>query len=272
MPSALLHRAVGRTLGRFGLRLVRTGGHERATIEGALSHLAGLGLSPRTVLDVGAAYGDWSAACAAVFPAARYVLVEPLEEYAPFLERRLSELGGAVHVAAAVGSEPGELELHVHPDLVGSSTRAEREPAVEGELRAVRAARIDDLVEEAGAEPPFLLKLDVQGAELDALAGAERTLERSDAVVLEALLFEFYVGGPQLADLVAALAARGFAVYDLVDLAYRPLDGALAQADLVLVRADGPLRADHRYATDEQRRQLNARFRADRERRLRATP
>jgi FkbM family methyltransferase len=271
MPSALLRRAADRTLGRFGLRLVRAGGAGRATIEGALAHLAGRGLSPRTVLDVGAAYGDWSAGCAGVFPAARYVLVEPLEEYAPFLERRLRELDNAVHLVTAVGAEPGEIELHVHPDLVGSSTRPEREDAVEGERRPVRAARIDDLVAEAGAEPPFLLKLDVQGAELDAIAGGERTLERCDAVVVEALLFEFYVGGPQLADLVAALAARGFAVYDVVDLAYRPLDGALAQADLVLVRADGPLRADHRYANEEQRRRLNERFRADRERRLRAT-
>jgi FkbM family methyltransferase len=270
MPSALLRRAAVRTLGRFGLRLERTGRTGRTTIEGALAHLARRGLSPRTVLDVGAAYGDWSAACAAAFPGARYVLVEPLEEYAPFLERRVRELGDAVYLPTAVGAGSGEIVLHVHPDLVGSSTRPEREAEVVGEQRSVPVARIDDLVAEAGAEPPFLLKLDVQGAELDAVAGAERTLERCDAVVLEALLFEFYVGGPQLADLVAALAARGLAVYDLVDLAYRPLDGALAQADVVLVRADGPLRADQRYATAEQRRRMNAGFRAEHARRLRA--
>lgn len=32
----------------------------------------------------------------------------------------------------------------------------------------------------------------------------------------------------------------------------RPLDGALAQLDVAFARDDGPLRADHRYATDAQ--------------------
>jgi hypothetical protein len=44
----------------------------------------------------------------------------------------------------------------------------------------------------------------------------------------------------------------GFSAYDIYDGHLRPLDRALAQVDMAFVRTDGPLRADHRYATPEQ--------------------
>ena len=256
---SLVARAANRGLAPAGFALVRRSDPLRATMAGALRQLAARGLAPRTVLDVGAAYGDWSRAAAGTWPESRFVLAEPLAEYRTALERSVEELGArAKYVESAVGAEGGETVLHVHPDLVGSSTRPEQ--GIAAEQRTVPVARLDDLVRDVRAEPPFLLKLDVQGAEIDVLRGAETTLRSCEAIVLEALLFEFYAGCPLFADVVAELGRRGFALYDAVDLAYRPLDGALAQADLLFVPAEGLLRRDHRFATREQRRALDARL------------
>ena len=52
---------------------------------------------------------------------------------------------------------------------------------------------------------------------------------------------------PELFDVLALLKRQGFVVYDLVGTAHRPLDGALAQVDLLCVPAASPLRADHRW-------------------------
>ena len=51
------------------------------------------------------------------------------------------------------------------------------------------------VVHEAEASGPFLLKLDVPGAEFDALEGAEKILDDCEFVVLEVSFFKFFEGG-----------------------------------------------------------------------------
>jgi FkbM family methyltransferase len=244
---------VNRVLAPLGLTLQRRPGPERATVERTLERLPELGLSPRTVIDVGAAYGDWSALAGRVFPDARLLLVEPLAEFVPFLEERKRRLPQATVISAAAGRASGTATLHVHADLVGTSLRVE--PELGATDREVPVLTIDELVAREGAEGPFALKLDVQGAELDVLAGAAATLDRTELVQLETLLFPFYEGAPDAADVVSFMREAGFVVYDVADLGYRPYDGALAQLDLFFVPNASELRLHHEYASAEQRRE-----------------
>lgn len=112
-----------------------------------------------------------------MFPDARYLLVEPFEEYHPLLGT-LNKTIPAMQCIFAPASTPGGIEIDVHPDLVGPSLYCEVEKGtdVNGVPRRVRSVTIDSVVREPGAKGPFLLKLDVQGAELDVLKGAERVL------------------------------------------------------------------------------------------------
>ena len=122
----------------------------------------------------------------------------------------------------------------------------------------------DDLVSDGLIKPPDLIKVDVQGAELQVLAGATRTLREAEAVVLEVSLFGFLIGGPQLYEIVQWMKQSGFVVYDIFGGHYRPLDRALAQVDMVFVREDGLFRRSHAFATPEQReaqtREMHAQF------------
>jgi FkbM family methyltransferase len=244
---------LNRLLAPLGFALQRRSGPARATAERALVRLPGLGLvQPRTVIDVGAAFGDWSSFAAGVFPDARFLLVEPLAEFAPFLETRARELPNAVFIGEAAGEVSGTAPLHVHRDLVGTSLRSES--GLSADDRQVPVTTIDDLVARVGAEGPLVLKLDVQGAELDVLAGAGASLGQTALVQLETLLLPFYEGAPGLADIVAFMRNAGFVVYDAVDLGYRPFDGALAQLDLLFVPESSGLREHREYATAAQRR------------------
>ena len=46
---------------------------------------------------------------------------------------------------------------------------------------------------------------------------------------------------------IAFMAAKGWAVIDILAPRFRPLDHALGQVDLAFARHDGPFRADHRW-------------------------
>lgn len=221
-----------------------------------------MGFAPGTVIDVGAAFGSFTRECHAVFPDAEYLLIEPLEEYRPPLNRLTRAISKAHYCIAAAAAQPGTMELNVHPDLVGSSLYREVESAtdVNGIPRTVSVVTIDSTVNERGAVGPYLIKLDVQGAELDVLRGAEQALADCEFVVLEVSFFKFFHGGPECADVLAYMRGLGFVPYDIVGLQYRPLDQALSQADVAFVKEDGRFRRHHYYATPAQRAEQNARM------------
>jgi FkbM family methyltransferase len=250
------------------IRLLQAAGYEirrapaRVSLSGALASLRQAGFDPRTVIDVGAARGDFTLAAASVFPDARFLLVEPLEEFAVPLGEVAGMLPSAHVVVAAAAPREGEVTLNVHPDLVGSSLYREEENSdVNGSPRGVPAVTVDGIVVDAGVDGPFLLKVDVQGAERDVLEGAKATLKNTGFVLLELSLFRFFEGAPEFAAMISYMESLGFVPYDIVGLSHRPLDEALAQIDMAFVRSDGPLRRHHHFATPEQRRVLTRRLR-----------
>ncbi len=235
------------------------------TMRSVLTAVRHHALAPATVVDVGAAFGTFARECAGIFPSARYLLVEPLTECHPSLQGITRELEDAELFPCAAGAVAGQRVLHVHPDLEGSSFFEEREDSdVNGRPRAVAVETIDAIVARAGAAGPILIKIDTQGAELEVLAGATATLQRTEMVIAEVSLFRFFAGGPLLHEVVAFMRSRGFVVYDVAGHQRRPLDGALAQVDLVFVREDGPFRQHHEYATRAQRDAQTRAFQAAR--------
>jgi FkbM family methyltransferase len=252
LPSTA--QLVNAALGTVGLSLHRSrAGSERQSLYGALQHVRDLGLSPRSVIDVGAAYG--TPELYEVFADARHLLIEPLGEYRPYLDRVRRTHPHTEYALAAATSRPGPVTIHVHADLVGSSAYLETEdsPGLNDTPRSVPGITLDGLCAERRVEGPYLIKVDVQGAELDVLSGATQILAQTEYIVLETSLFGFYRDGVQLYDVMAFMHERGFVAYDLVGRLYRPLDGALAQVDLAFVKQNGSLRSHHAYATPGQR-------------------
>lgn len=239
-------------------------GAQRNSLQGVLGQVHRVGFTPGTVIDVGAAFGIFTTECHKIFPDVHYVLVEPIEEYLPVLSKVVDSLPHATNVIAVVAAEDGRVFLNVHHDLVGSSLYREVEEGtdIDGVRREVRAVTLDRLVGERNSPPPYLIKIDVQGAELDVLAGAQKTLAGTEYVLLEVSLFHFFHQGPEFYDVVVYMKSKGFVPYDIYGMQYRPLDGALSQIDIAFVKEDGQFRTSHHYATPDQRAEQNREFKS----------
>lgn len=264
MLSQTLKSWLKRCLHSTGLEVRRvSSGSETQTTRISLGQILEqarrVGFEPNAVIDIGAAHGTFTRQCIGIFPAARYLLVEPLSEYQPILMDLSKQYPSVACRYVAATYRGGDVSIHVHPDLVGSSLYLETEQNtdVNGTPRVVDAITVDELAGEAGLRGPFLLKVDVQGAELDVLRGAERTLGACEYVLLEVSFFEFFRGGPQCSDVIGFMKERGFVPYDVVSLQYRPLDQALSQADIAFVREHGLFRQQQFYATPQQRAAQN---------------
>ncbi len=231
----------------------------RSDMSDVLAHLKNLGIYPKTIFDIGVANGTQDMYEA--FPESHFILVEPLQEFEADMAAMKKDYHLDYVIAGASDSE-GTLRFNVHPDLAGSSMLKEVEGAhVDGEERIVPSVRLDKLASDRNLSAPYLIKIDVQGGELKVLVGAEGILNETDAVILEVSLFGFFVDGPQFADIIVAMKAYSFVVYEIFDARNRPLDGALAQVDILFVREDGSLRKQHIYATEKQRSVQNKKIR-----------
>jgi FkbM family methyltransferase len=194
----------------------------------------------RTIVDIGANRGQFALAARHFHPTARLISFEPLPSAAEIYRAVFAGDARASLVAAALGPTPGEAVIHVSGLDHSSSLlpiTATQETLFPGTAEVgtdtVRVTRLAEHVSEI--ESPALLKVDVQGFELQALAGCEDLLDRFDLVYVEASFVELYAGQAFADDIIAWLHARGFSLRGVYDVALDDRGNAV-QADFLFDR------------------------------------
>jgi FkbM family methyltransferase len=204
------------------------------------------GLRVEAAIDGGASNGSWTRELKALYPTGKVLCVEPRPDMQADLAQLARELPG-IHIAPTlVGEREGVVEFHEHGNQ--SSMLPNSAGKAFGALVQRPMTTLDKLVQTTGVGLPDLIKLDLQGAELQALAGATQCLGHASAVLLEVSFMPLQKGQPLVGDVVAFLARFGFRCYDITALAHRPLDGALAQGDFIFVHERSGLIGDNRFA------------------------
>ena len=211
-------------------------------MEDVLAHAAARGCNLGTWIDVGASDGSWSLRAQRHFPAAKFLLFEPLAERQAALAA-LRQSHGFDSVAAVAGAAAGSVAFAVDPQLDGSGVAAPGAAAA----RTVPVETIDGALAARHLPGPYGLKLDTHGYEVPVLEGAARTLSQASLLIIEAYNFTLMPGCLRFHELCAWLEVRGFRCCDLADPMRRPGDGALWQMDLAFAPATSPLFASNRY-------------------------
>jgi FkbM family methyltransferase len=202
----------------------------------ALLRLRSLGFAPSTIYDIGACRGGWARLAREVFPDAQFVLFEANADHAAELAR-----SGHRHLIVALGAEDGAAKpFHVprQGDVTGASLYIENTVHYAPsnlEIREVETARLDTIVARDRLPPPELIKIDVQGAELDVMAGAEHALRAAGALIVELSFIDYNRRAPLIADLFAGIDRYGFKCVDLCEV-HRSERGFVLQLDLLFVR------------------------------------
>lgn len=175
-----------------------------------------------TMIDVGANIGLYTAlALAEPAFSGTIVALEPDAESRTYLRRAIASNArsdGTVRVVvsdAAASDHSGEVVLYRNADNRGDS-RIYPAPAL-AQGAAVPTTTLDELAEREGIDSVGLLKIDVQGAEAQVIAGAMRLIERSRDVVL---MTEFWPdglarSGADAAAYLVTLRELGFALHEL---------------------------------------------------------
>ena len=212
-----------------------------------LMSLRDRGVSLTHVVDCGAFIGDWTRLCRQVFPKASVLMIEPQRRWSETLEHfAVANAPGIRFASALLGPTPAEsvdfLLLDDPGGGTGSSVLWENSDVPR---RSVKLAMntLDRVIEEQEFPGPQLIKLDVQGYELEVLKGGACALASAEFVLLEVSVWQYNENSPLIDEVVAFMSEAGFATYDLFDINRRP-DGTLLQLDVLFVRKNSSLLAD----------------------------
>jgi FkbM family methyltransferase len=168
---------------------------------------------PQVIYDVGANVGTWTLLAKALYPDALVHAFEPLPMHIEKFQQMTKSLAGVRLHEIGLGSCPARTTMKV----TGFSDASSLLPLTESgkkqwHLQQVAEIPVDDWVSVNHLPSPDLIKMDVQGFELEVLRGAERCLTQAKWVLLEASFKSFYEGQCRFDQLVAFLAYAGFQV------------------------------------------------------------
>ncbi|MDP9226718.1 MAG: FkbM family methyltransferase [Actinomycetota bacterium] len=200
--------------------------------------------SPRTIIDIGEHRGEFLSLAALAFPTAQIHCFEPVRSSFRELERQAREIGRRVQChALALGRASEDVKIRVATFTAASSVfdmaplhrEAFPRAASLARVERVHSERLDDWAADRYLEQPILVKLDVQGAELDVLAGAETLLHERVMLLVEMSFDELYVGAPLAPEVMSFLSERGYRLVEILDDLRDPTTNRLLQADGIFV-------------------------------------
>lgn len=201
------------------------------------------GIAPKTVYDVGVGFGTpW---LYEAFPESGFVLVEAQERFRSQVERAAKMTGGEV-VMSALGRAPGKLKLRV-PQLLAEGASINDRSAEFLRLETTASRNVIDEFTEVSTTTldaiavhpsPYVVKIDVEGAEMDVLAGGREAMQRTELLLLEMSVLHRFAGEPSFAERIAFLDQLGFELFDIPDLSQTSTDGPLSFIDAAFVRKD----------------------------------
>jgi len=201
-----------------------------------LQNIRKAGFACSGVIDGGANAGDWTRQFWKVFPDVPSIMVEPLPEMIEVLTQLAKSVEGCVVEISALGAEPGKVKFRSSDTNSGvvSSDENSTDKIIE-----VNVVTIDSVLQKS-AFKPNLLKLDLQGFELEAMKGCRALADTFEVIISEVSVLR--IGDvPIFTEVDHFLEERNFRLYDVVPQYYRPLDGALWQCDAIYVRKDSAL-------------------------------
>jgi FkbM family methyltransferase len=193
------------------------------------------------IYDIGANVGTWSLLARSLMPGARIHAFEPLPKHqTEFLHNFRSREDVTLH-SIALGSVNAPETLHV-TDFSDASSLLPPNEASRSQFRVREVAqmplqvfRLDDYRLEKQLPLPDLIKLDIQGYELEALKGAPECLRSAKAIIAEVSFIEYYDGQCLCHDLAAHLAVFGLFIRAFG--VNTPLGKPVLQTDVLFMRA-----------------------------------
>lgn len=172
-------------------------------------------IEPRVIFDIGACVLHWTREAVNIWPGAQFFAFEAMPESAMIFEHfgvpysigLLSDTDGKEITFYQNTTHPGGNSYYKENSQINQNADQYFNEETEKKMLSVT---LDTLVQQNNYPQPDLIKMDVQGAEMDILKGATKTLEKCSDLILELQKVEYNKGAPLREEVIEYLKQLGF--------------------------------------------------------------
>jgi FkbM family methyltransferase len=195
---------------------------------------------PSTVVDVGVALG--TPELYAAFPPAThpYLLIEANPLYRDAVVT-LGRSMGAVVETVFCSDHAGTESFITRDTEAAKGSKYARKNEINPTTTVVPAVTLDSLLNKHNMHGPYILKIDVEGAELEVLRGATVALKKSHAVIIETPIILRMHGASSFGDIVSFLTQQGFVLFDIAEISYNTNTRFLNLTNGIFIKKDNYL-------------------------------
>ena len=188
-----------------------------------LELLKNRGLHMSKVLDLGAYEGEWTKRLLQLYPNAQVTMIEGNTDKEAFLKPI-----GPYHIALLSDQEK-EVDYYKSQTDIGTGNGIYQENTnVPFKPEKRKTTTLEKLLQ--STEGYDLIKMDVQGSEMDIMKGSPTLFKNSTFVLLEMQVYHYNIKAPLIGEMMSYMNEIGYQMHDLFDLLY---------VENVLINIDG---------------------------------
>lgn len=189
---------------------------------------------PKSILDIGANIGQFYNECKLVFPDAYYYLIEGNIKCGEVLQNY-----GVDYSLELLSDEKKEVTFYktTYDEKCTGNSLYRENTSFYDDNHLITEERVTTTLESLLMGKYFdLIKIDVQGAELDIIKGGLDIVKNSKGVILEVSLIEYNQDSPTKDNVYEFMSSIGFNHSEIVGRINHPLTHELIQHDVLFVK------------------------------------
>lgn len=171
--------------------------------------------NPRVIYDIGSAVLHWTKYAKQIFTDAKIIAFDATRELKGFYD----EVGVEYHLDVLGGVDNSEILFYENPIYLGGNSYYKEnsfyskiaDEIYDKDHQIIRKMRtIDSIVKERNFPLPDMIKIDVQGCEMDVLKGMENTLKTVKHLIVELQVVEYNLGAKTTEESIPYIESLGF--------------------------------------------------------------
>jgi FkbM family methyltransferase len=177
-----------------------------------VDYLKSLDIKPKVIYDIGACVLHWTKAAKKIWTESQIISFDAVEEMGVFYKEQ-----GVTGIICLLGKEDRKIvDFYNSVEHPGGNTVYEENefysPNSRGMYMKERKVSftLDTIVKDLKLPLPELIKMDVQGSEMDILIGAQETLKTCNDLILELQKVNYNQGAPMKDEVIEYITSLGF--------------------------------------------------------------
>lgn len=173
------------------------------------------GFVPETIYDIGSCVLHWTAEAEKAWPGSEIILFDATDIFEPlYVEKNYK-----YHIGVLSDESGKTVDFFQNNKYFGGNSYYRENPVYnhhatflfdDSKIVKLQTETLDSVVKDRKFNPPDLIKIDVQGAELDVLKGATEVIKSCKHLIIEIRKVEYNIGSPAKEEVLEYLDSIGF--------------------------------------------------------------